>query len=524
MEVLLNTAIFVKIFCMKFIVSCTALLLSFNSWGQTNQMNYSLDLTQSQDTFLVSLSFAEKLQKDQDIFQFAATAPGTYQTMNIGRLVSDFKAYDKKGKEITTIFTAPNQYQLTKPQKISKITYRVAETFDTPLKEFPIYLMCGSSIEEDHTLINAHTVMGYIHGLQKIPFNVSITHDEAWKIGTALQSENGTYRATDFDHLVDSPILLGDLTFADTTIAGSAVEIFTYSKSGKITSQLLLDNMSDMLDASRKFLVELPVDRYTFLYFFEPNLNGQTGAWEHSYSSEYVLNEKEPSPDYMSKVTDIASHEFFHIVTPLNIHSEVIETFNFVNPTPSIHLWLYEGVTEWASNILLYRGELVDLETYLGNSVAQKIYVDNNYFNKEWSLKKLAQESFTEKGSKQYGNIYYRGSLIAGLLDILLLDKSDGTYGLRELMLDLIKKYGKGNPFSEETFIEDLTNMTYPEIDDFFKNYVMDNQALPYKDYLDKIGLQLIDSGGKISIRKRNKLSDRQKHLFDAWSKNLPLD
>ena len=66
--------------------------------------------------------------------------------------------------------------------------------------------------------------------------------------------------------------------------------------------------------------------------------------------------------------------------------------------------------------------------------------------------------------------------------------------------------------------------MTYPEIDDFFKNYVMDNQALPYKDYLDKIGLQLIDSGGKISIRKRNKLSDRQKHLFDAWSKNLPLD
>ena len=302
------------------------------------------------------------------------------------------------------------------------------------------------------------------------------------------------------------------------------MKFFTYSKSGKITSQLLLDNMSDMLDASRKFLVELPVDRYTFLYFFEPNLNGQTGAWEHSYSSEYVLNEKEPSPDYMSKVTDIASHEFFHIVTPLNIHSEVIETFNFVNPTPSIHLWLYEGVTEWASNILLYRGELVDLETYLENSVAQKIYVDKKYFNKDWSLKKLAEESFTEKGSLQYGNIYYRGSIVAGLLDILLLDKSNGKYGLRELMLDLVKKYGKGNPFPEETFIEELTAMTYPEAMDFFEKYVMKNEALPYKAYFEKIGLQIVETPAKISLRKRNELTDRQKMLFQAWSKNLPLD
>ena len=509
---------------MKWLGFFVVLILSVKGVAQDNQMNYSVDLTQSLDTFSISLNFAQNLQKDQDIFQFAATAPGTYQTMNIGRLVSSFKATDKKGKEIPTTYIAPNQYQLSKPHKIHTISYKVAETFDTPLKEFPIYLMCGSSIEEDNTLINAHTIMGYIHGLQKVPFKVSIKRNEKWKLGTALYEQNGSYLANDYDHLVDSPILLGNLTFADTTINGSAIEIFTYSKSGKITSQSLLDNMSDMLDASRKFLVDLPVDRYTFLYFFEPNLKGQTGAWEHSYSSEYVLNEKEPDADYMSKVTDIASHEFFHIVTPLNIHSEIIETFDFVNPTPSIHLWLYEGVTEWASNILLYRGELVDLETYLQNSIAQKIYVDQKYFNKDWSLKKLAEESFTELGSLQYGNIYYRGSIVAGLLDILLLDKSNGAYGLRELMLDLVKKYGKGKPFSETTFIDDLSAMTYPEVKDFFDKYVMDKEPLPFKAYFEKIGLQMVENEAKITIRKRNKLTDRQKMLFEAWSKNLPLE
>ena len=54
-------------------------------------------------------------------------------------------------------------------------------------------------------------------------------------------------------------------------------------------------------------------------------------------------------------VTDIAAHEFFHIVTPLNIHSEIIEHFNFVTPVPSQHLWLYEGTTEWAAHAMQFR-------------------------------------------------------------------------------------------------------------------------------------------------------------------------
>jgi hypothetical protein len=60
-------------------------------------------------------------------------------------------------------------------------------------------------------------------------------------------------------------------------------------------------------------------------------------------------------------VTDIAAHEFFHVVTPLNIHSEIIEHFNFVmTPVPSRHLWLYEGTTEWAAHAMQLRAGLED--------------------------------------------------------------------------------------------------------------------------------------------------------------------
>jgi predicted metalloprotease with PDZ domain len=496
----------------KLIAAILVLLLFISVKGQEIlAQKYQLDFTKNLDTTFVEASFSGKLPKGTITYQFAATAPGTYQTMNIGRFISSFKAFDKRGKEIAINRLSVNQFEIAEAKKLEKITYKVAETFDTPVEDYSVYLMCGTSIEDDHVLMNAHTLLGYLTGYQTSPIQVKPIVPESWTTGSALSKKDGYFQAVDFDELVDSPILSGKLTVADTTIANTKVEIFTYSQHDLITSKMLLKDMSNMLGAAKEFLVTLPVDKYTFLYFFEEDMSskGATGAWEHSYSSEYVLTEGEPTKEYMTKVTDIASHEFFHIVTPLNIHSEIVAQFNFVTPTPSVHLWMYEGVTEWASNILLFRDGVVALED----------------FDASWSLKKLSNESFNAEGSKQYGNIYYKGSLVAGLLDIKLLELSKGKAGLRELLLSLVKKYGKGNPVSEKNFFEDITKMTYPEIGEFFNNYVLDNQPLPHKEYLAKIGLMLTrDEEGRPSVSKMEEMTDEQTLLFNAWLVNMPLE
>ncbi len=510
-----------------YLLSClliTIIAFSPLSAQRTPTMTYNIDVTQNMDTFHVSLLLDKGLHKTKSVvYQFASTAPGTYQTMNIGRLISDFQAFDGRGKALEVTHPSVNQFVIEKPHKLKEIHYKVAETFDTKLDEYPIYLMCGSSIERDHVLINVHSVMGYFEGFQKSPMMIRVDGPATWTSGSAMTKIGAYYRAEDFDKAVDSPILAGNLSYADTTIAKTKVEIYTYSKNDKLESATLLKNMSDMLDATRRYLVDLPVDRYTFLYHFEPNPPGITGAWEHSYSSEYVLGEDEPTPEYIQGVTDIASHEFFHIVTPLNIHSEIVERFNCVTPTPSVHLWLYEGVTEWASNILLYRGEVVSEEHYLQNSIANKILVDERYFDNSWSLKKLSDESFKGgEGAKQYGNIYYRGALVAGLLDIRLLELSDGEEGLREVMLDLIKMYGKGKPISEAKFFDEFTAITFPEIRPFFDQYILNANPLPYEEYFAKIGLRYVkDEAGKISVIKMETMTPQQEKLYNAWSKKL---
>ncbi|MBX0335468.1 hypothetical protein K3G39_19715 [Pontibacter sp. HSC-14F20] len=96
----------------------------------------------------------EGLKAEHNIYQFAATAPGTYQTMDIGRFVQNFKAFDKKGRGLEVKQVSTNQWQLSKPAKVRRITYQIADTWDTPVEENKVYAMCGTSLENDHALIN----------------------------------------------------------------------------------------------------------------------------------------------------------------------------------------------------------------------------------------------------------------------------------------------------------------------------------------------------------------------------------
>ncbi len=466
--------------------------------GLFAQQKFYVNLNdRSDDTFKVTV-FPKGLTDENNIFQFASTAPGTYQIMDVGRFVKSFNAFDKDGDQIDVEKISTNQWEIDDIEDVYKITYDISETWDTPVKTHKIYAMAGTSIEDDHVLINGQAVFGYFKGKQSDPIYVKLEYPEEWLVGTALKFDNeGYYEADTYDQIVDSPILLGKLTKAETKVANADISVYTYSKTGLIKSEELLTMLNDILTAESKFIKKLPVDHYAFLFHFEDRT---VGAWEHSYSSEYVYKEAPITRRIKNSLRSTVAHEFFHIVTPLNIHSELVEKFNFVKPVMSQHLWLYEGITEWASDILQLRGGLISVEDYL-KEVTQKLTI-NDYFDHKISLTELGKRA-TEL-PQQYANIYMKGSVIGTLLDIRLLDLSNGKKGLRELIIELANKYGKHNAFSEANFFNEFVAMSYPEIDDFINKYIKGAEKLPVKKYFDKLGIIYYESKGvdssKISL------------------------
>ncbi len=462
------------------------------------QQKFYVNLNDRADNLFKVTLVPEKLIEQNKIYQFASTAPGTYQTMDIGRYVRSFKAYDETGNELDSKQISTNQWELEEPVKTKKIVYTIAETWDTPVKEHSVYAMSGTSLENDHVLINGQCVFGYFHGMQKTPIKIKLDYPKEWFAGTALNlDKDGFYDAPDYNYVVDSPILLGNLTKATTKIENTSVDVYTYSKTGKVSSDQILILLEDMLTATSQFTQGLPVDRYTFLFHFE---NFSAGAWEHNFSSEYVFNELPLEGAYAKEIKSTAAHEFYHVITPLNIHSELVGNFNFEKPTMSQHIWLYEGVTEWASDILQLRDYLTSLDDFLAE-IKTKLIMNDNY-DPAISLVDLSLHS-TER-QDQYGNIYQKGAVVACLLDIRLLELSKGKKGLREVLNQLYKDYGANKAFSEKDFFDEFINRTYPEIADFINRYIKGTDKLPVADYFENLGIEYkefvgIDSS-KISL------------------------
>jgi predicted metalloprotease with PDZ domain len=465
------------------------LFLTFSS-HLLPQQKFIVDLSDTaHHEFNITL-LPEQLTDKNKVYQFAASAPGTYELMDIGRFVRSFHAFDNNGKEIITKQISTNQWEISTPSLTKKIEYSISDTWHANVKDHAIYLMSGSNLEKDNALINGQCVFGYFEGMQSKPIYIKINKPAGWETGTALILNNeGYYVADTYDRVVDSPILTGKLSEAKTKIGRCLIKIYTYSKTGMLKSADILNSVNDILNAEDKFTKGLPVDHYTFLFHFEDITNG---AWEHSYSSEYIYKEVPLTELDNEHIRTVISHEFFHIITPLNIHSQLVEPFNFVNPVMSQHLWFYEGTTEWAAWILQLRSGLMSLEDYINGMKMQLITSD--YFNNNISLRDLSINAY--KYPEEYQNIYMKGPVTAALLDLYILKLSNGKRGLREVILDLSKKYGVHKTFDEDKFFDEIVQMTYPEIRTFIDKYIISANPLPLEEYLNWIGINYKEFNG----------------------------
>jgi predicted metalloprotease with PDZ domain len=287
----------------------------------------------------------------------------------------------------------------------------------------------------------------------------------------------------------------------DTTtlqVGGAEILVAVHSPKGRIVSGEIAQGIEKLLEAQKEYLGgSLPIQKYAFLFSFfaGQTVSGAYGALEHSYSSFYYL--PEASAAYlMPSIIEISAHEFFHILTPLNIHSEEIHYFDFANPKMSRHLWLYEGVTEYfAQHVLLCNG-MASLEDFL-TSMRENILEASRYKNTPFTTMSLGA---LDKHEDEYNNVYAKGALIGLCLDLELRRRSKGKYGLMHLMQDLSEKYGKDKPFKDEELFDVITEMTFPEIREFFARYVEDNQPLPLTDLLSQVGVEYQETGLQKSV------------------------
>lgn len=470
-------------------------LINLNQLLADGDYHYFADLSNVSNDRLTIKLVPPDINENETVFMFPAMVPGTYEVYDFGRFVSNFKVEGKDGKTITVQKLDKNSYKLSPANEIKEISYEVEDTWDTDIKEKFVFEPGGTNIEEGKNFsLNTHGFFGYFKNKLETNFILEITKPRGFYASTALTNiQNGETKdlisVFNYHDLVDSPIMYCKPDTATIMIGKSQILISVYSPNNILSADFISRNLKELLFAQAKYLGgELPIDKYAFLFYFsdKPTLSGSSGALEHCYSSFYVLPEADTSV-LAQEIRDVAAHEFFHIVTPLSIHSKEIGEFDFNNPAMSKHLWLYEGLTEYAAHHMQVKSGLIDFDDFF-NVMIDKMQNARENFNDTLPFTQMSKYVL-EKYKKEYTNVYEKGALIGMCMDVMLRYHSKGQYGTQDLMKDLSRKYGKTNSFNDDDLFDDIEKLTYKEIRTFLNTHVAGNKPLPFKEVFAMVGL-----------------------------------
>jgi predicted metalloprotease with PDZ domain len=500
----------------KIILSSISLLFIFtlSAVGQSKKSTYryTVDLTEVVDDKVKVELLAPRITSSEITFFLPKIIPGTYAIADYGRFISDFTATDKKGKTLSFERVNDNTWKIKNASRLHKISYWVSDSYDTELSGPSIFQPAGTNIEENKNFIlNTSGFYGYFENMKEAPIVLNVIRAKEFYGSTALvpiksgepitsaKLEKGTsvqdkridtYEIEDYDKLIDSPLMYSLPDTAVIKVGNTEVLIGSFAPNKKIKAKEIANSVREILMAQKEYLGgELPVEKYAFIFYFTDQPVTSYGALEHSASSLYFIPEA-PIDQINQQLRDMAAHEFFHIVTPLTIHSEEIHNFDFNDPKMSQHLWLYEGVTEYFASNMQVKYRLISTDDYL--DVLREKILTAETFKDTVPFTDISKFTLTEY-KDQYYNVYQKGALIGMCLDIKLRQLSSGKYGLQNLVADLAKKYGKSKPFEDDKLFDEITALTYPEIGEFLKQYVSGSKSLPLKEMFELVGVNYIE-------------------------------
>jgi predicted metalloprotease with PDZ domain len=471
-------------------------------------LRYSIDLNRLQHD---RLTVEVQLPAGAKEYCFPKIVPGTYAIYDFGRYISNLQAFDTNGNSVKVKQKDINSFLI---EHASRLSYEVDDTWDSPeIDGKYIFEPAGTNFQADTLFaLNTHALLGYVKGAEKMPVSLQLKTPEGMLASSAIEAKKGIYVADSYQSLTDAPILVAHPDTATLKVGDAAILISVFSPNQVIKAAQIAEKILPLLKSQQAYLGgTLPVKNYAFLVVMSTHLkNGSYGALEHAKSSFYYLPEYNIST-MASTIRDVSAHEFFHILTPLNFHSEEIGNFDFQKPKMSRHLWLYEGLTEYAAHHTQLQSGLITLDQFMEEMTEKANRAIDDYNNK-LGFTKLSLGAL-DVYKEEYGNVYQKGALIGFCLDLLLRKETNGAYGTQQMMRDLAVQYGPTKSFPDEALFEIIEKTTkVPAVKEFFARYVNKGWKLPLEDLVTSIGLEfgpIIQGNFNISYGYQKKIEFR---------------
>ena len=336
-----------------------------------------------------------------------------------------------------------------------------------------------------------------------------------WRVATGLEADPGlgvdtdgwgTYRAADYDELVDCPVELGSFWSGEFEACGVPHRFVVSGAGAWVDGQRLLDDTRRICETQIRFWhgdQPPPFQRYVFM--LHASADGY-GGLEHRNSTALIcqradLPRQDDKPRAL-KATDgyttllgLISHEYFHTWNVKRLRPAEFARYDYDQENHTELLWFFEGFTSYYDDLFLRRAGLIDDSTWLQ---LQAKNINQLRQTPGRLVQTVAQASFDawvkyyrvgENTPNATVSYYGKGALVALCLDLTLRQRGSS---LDDAMRTLWART-EGGPMREADVRRVLKQLAGRHLDAELDAWVHSTAELPVESLLQAAGVKVQD-------------------------------
>ena len=445
---------------------------------QPKPISYEVDFLDSHNHYL-HIQAEIPVEKNTTELMMAVWTPGSYLIREYARHIDSFSITSDE-KTVPYKKTRKNRWTVdTEGCRSIRVSYR---------------LYCNEMsvrtnwVGRKYAMINGAPTFVTVAGRLDQPHQIRLKLPDHWsRSATSLRSSSvgpHVYLASNFDELVDSPIVAGNIRVYPFTVGGVTHQLVNVGETGIWNGTKAANDLEKIVAAHHEMWQTIPYDRYLFLNM----ICESGGGLEHDFStlimtSRWSFRDKGRYQSWLS----LASHEFFHTWNVRRLRPKSLVKYDYENEVYTPSLWVAEGITSYYEDLLLVRAGLIDDAAYLSRLSQNIESVQRTNGRRLQSLRDSSFDTWIkfyrpdENSSNTRISYYSKGAVAAFLLDAKIRKLTGGKKSLDDVMRKLYELHSESG-YTAEDFQEIAGEVSGQDLSKWFEQAIDSTDELDYSD------------------------------------------
>ena len=457
-------------------------------------------------------------------FQLPSWRPGRYELADFAKNIQKWNAFDENGQELASRKTTKDCWEVD-CNGIKEVTISY--------NYYANVLDAGSSyLDENQLYVNPVNCCLIVVGKENEKHLVELDIPNDYKIACGMKvNSDGLLVADSFDQLAESPFIASNsMQYANYDVEGVTYHIWIQGPCNPDLEKISTDFKAYTIEQVENF-GSFPVDDYHFLFQITP-YRSYHGV-EHTNSTVILMgNTEDVFEKQYDNILGICSHELYHTWNIKAIRPKEMLPYDYSKENYSRLGYVAEGVTTYMGDLMLKRSGVFNWEQFIKtqNENLKRHYENDGRHN--MSVADSGFDSWLDGYSLGIPNrktsIYADGALNMLMIDLFIIDHSDGKHSLNDVMKRLYDDF-LTTGYTEDDFQSLCVEYGGLKVSEVFSSHIYgtEDYTKSLKSALDIVGFSLVktknpnlsaDKFGFISIQ------DKGKHIIKKIQNSCVAD